>query len=466
MLIRKMLTAVLHYHQAVEMQRITLVFVTTILLALSPVATSAAGAPGDVTSLLSDLGSMSKSTFRFWQQYGIDGRYGGFHGTLNFAGSLVDPTSKTLVQTARHAWAFSFYHKYGPQAAGSPSPAAMAGTAYGFMRKHMLDPGTHLFYYSVSRDGRTILNPNKVLYALWFGIYGAAAYGRTFGDSAAVDAAMACFQVIDETWHNTTTGGYNELLSNNIPGGGRPYNPATTPDRLTPPTLNAILHGIEALTELYKSRPDDLVKKRLLELLNILCIKMITTDGIIYSDYTPSLDTQRWQPTARSVVNYGHLIETSWLVCNTLDVLLAAKAINPMVEAVYRQNMVTLGARTVTLGYDNQHGGFYDYGLPGEAPQSDKKIWWSQAEGALGLWNLYVHTKDLKYLQMLVQTVGFMKEYLRDSRYGEFLWQVEANGSSLSNYKPGPGMKGNAWKASYHILRMLVLLPRRIRAGS
>jgi mannobiose 2-epimerase len=339
----------------------------------------------------------------------------------------------------------------------------MAGSAYGFMRKHLLDPKTSLFYYSVSRDGRTVEKGDAVLYALWFSIYGAAAYGSTFSDAGAKGVAMACFQAIDRTWHNATTGGYNELLSNNIPGGNRPYDSATTPDKLIPSTLNAILHGIEALTELYKARPNDLVQNRLLELLHILCIKMVTAEGILYSEYTPGVGDQQWKPTPRAVVNYGHLIETSWLIYETLDVLQAAKVINPVILAAYQGKMIHLGARTVELGYDHKHGGFYDEGLPGRAPRSDKKIWWSQAEGALGLWNLYVHTKDPRYLHKVIQTVAFMRDFLNDSKYGEFLWQVEANGTS--NINDWPGVKGNMWKASYHSLRMLVLLPRRIRAG-
>jgi mannose/cellobiose epimerase-like protein (N-acyl-D-glucosamine 2-epimerase family) len=51
------------------------------------------------TALL--LGSCCLS---FWQQHGLDSEFGGFHGTLDRAGTPVSPTNKGLIEQTRHIW--------------------------------------------------------------------------------------------------------------------------------------------------------------------------------------------------------------------------------------------------------------------------------------------------------------------------------------------------------------------------
>lgn len=53
-----------------------------------------------------------------------------------------------------------------------------------------------------------------------------------FGTSAAKELALSTFKAADAKWHNSDTGGYNE-------GGKR--------------TLNALMHGTEALIALHKA---------------------------------------------------------------------------------------------------------------------------------------------------------------------------------------------------------------------
>lgn len=55
-------------------------------------------------SVLKDLGHIRENIYSFWQQLGPDERFGGFYGTLDRAGEPRAPTSKGLVQEARHVW--------------------------------------------------------------------------------------------------------------------------------------------------------------------------------------------------------------------------------------------------------------------------------------------------------------------------------------------------------------------------
>ena len=430
-----------------------------------------------------DLDILAGSTFRFWQRNGMDTDNGGFHATLDTSGKSIKPLDKGLVQTARHAWTFSYYHRLGAPATTDPSPARMARSAYEILVGKMLDKSTWMFHWSVSQDGRKVTNDAKVLYGQWFGMYATAMYGISFDDAAAKGIAMACFAAVDQAWHNSSTGGYNNLLSNSIgaaeqglevrarikPGAvslEAGFVPST-PDRIMPTDFNDVLHGIEALEMLYQATGDAVVKARLLELLHIICLHMPSgKDGLVFGEYIPAPSGQPWKRTPDAILNYGHMIEASWLVYETLDVLLAAKAISAKLAAQYQNAMLNLGAKAVDYGYDKKHGGFFDTGLPGKYPISDAKVWWTQAEGSVGLWNLYMRGgKNPMYLKMLGDTVNFIKKFLHDSRNGEQYWQVDSNGIYNPKNNPYPGIKGNRWKASYHTLRMLLLLPRRIRAG-
>lgn len=83
-----------------------------ILLALSAATQSTSQAPPAQeheaaalrTTILEGLAEVQERSLHFWQRWGLDSTHGGVHGTLDFAGQPVQPTSKGLVQQARHVW--------------------------------------------------------------------------------------------------------------------------------------------------------------------------------------------------------------------------------------------------------------------------------------------------------------------------------------------------------------------------
>ena len=72
---------------------------------------STSGSSSDPAALRSTLSSLADSTFRFWQLHGLDNDNGGFHGTLDRAGNPIEPRSKGVIQTGRHAFAMSIFHQ-------------------------------------------------------------------------------------------------------------------------------------------------------------------------------------------------------------------------------------------------------------------------------------------------------------------------------------------------------------------
>jgi hypothetical protein len=120
----------------------------------------------------------------------------------------------------------------------------------------------------------------------------------------------------------------------------------------------------------------------------------------------------------------GHNLESTWLVADTLDYLLAIHAINPATATRYRATAMDIGAAAVQQGYDAVHGGVFESGLPGQAPNSTLKVWWVQMESVMALYKLYQHSGDVGYLQKLAQSTGFVRQHVLDSTYGEMYWQV------------------------------------------
>jgi len=113
---------------------------------------------------------------------------------------------------------------------------------------------------------------------------------------------------------------------------------------------------------------------------------------------------------------------------------------------------MSIGAAAVRDGYDVQHGGVFESGLPTTGPQSKIKVWWVQAEAMLALWKLHQYYNQPEpassgstaqaaghggptgsapnYLDVLAHTVSFVREHQTDAAGGgEQFWQVRCRRS-------------------------------------
>lgn len=156
----------------------------------------------------------------------------------------------------------------------------------------------------------------------------------------------------------------------------------------------------------------------------------------------------------------GHNLEVTWLVADSLEYLESIQAINPALANQYLRTAMSIGAAAVRHGFDNIHGGLFEYGQPETGPQSLVKVWWIQAESTLALWKLYEYYNDMQYLRQLAATTHFTAKYVNDGQFGEQFWQVEPDGTYRSESDPAGGNKGNRWKASYHSSRATLFLQR------
>lgn len=146
------------------------------------------------------------------------------------------------------------------------------------------------------------------------------AYGQAFNNRTALQHGLRTFRAADKLWHNSSTGGYNELANNTFPPdietpGIKVSNPwkwynVTGP---IPSTLNNMMHGMEAFLVLHNATKDPLVLKRTLELVDIMCNRLERFDHMILGDYIPvgnineSKPKKLWQPSHGTMVNIGEL---------------------------------------------------------------------------------------------------------------------------------------------------------------
>lgn len=380
-----------------------------------------------ISNLRHRLDTLAVELIRFWRTHGEDREFGGFHGTLDRAGKPKEPTDKGLIQQSRHLWTWStWYERREP----TPEVRAIADRSYRFIVDHMRDDADGEFYFKVSRDGRTVTEPKKQLYAESFAIYALAAYGRVFASDEAKRLALACFRSIDQRSHDAEHRGYDQT---NDPG----WHSAGAAKE-----TNTHIHLLEAFTELYRATGDPMVKERLDELVDVTATDLFQpSDNYVHQEFL-----RDFSPFGPPRCSYGHDVETAWLFMD------AAAALGRPEDAVAADAATRMGRHASDVGFDPEYGGFFEEGAVGAPPDKLLKVWWVQAEALPGLWRLYRLSGEARHLERLERTLSYIETHQLDREFGELYWDTNPDGS------PGPHGtdKGEEWKTSYHGVRALV----------
>lgn len=371
--------------------------------------------------------ALAAESIEFWRTHGVDPEHGGFHGTLDRKGQPKEPSDKGLVQQSRHLWTFSTWYE---RREATPEVRAIADRSYRFIVEHMRDETDGEFYFKVSRDGQRVTEPKKQLYAESFAIYALAAYGRVFGVREALDHALRCFRSIDQRSHDAEHLGYDQ---SDDPGWLPPGAHKGT---------NTHIHLLEAFTELFRATGDGLVKRRLDELVTVTATRLFQPSG----NYVHQEFLRDFTPFGPARCSYGHDIETAWLLVD------AATALGRPEDPLAVDAATRMARHASDAGFDAEHGGFFEEGAVGAAPDERLKVWWVQAEALPGLWRLYRLTGEPRHLERLERTLTFIERHQRDAEFGEWYWDTHPDGA------PGPrgSDKGEEWKTGYHGVRALV----------
>ena len=146
------------------------------------------------------------------------------------------------------------------------------------------------------------------------------------------------------------------------------------------------------------------------------------------------------------VINPGHCIETSWFV---------------MEEAEHRQwdkDLLDMALRILNWsyewGWDKVYGGIINFrdcrNFPPQDYSQDMKFWWPQTETIIASLYAYWATKEERYINMHKEVSEWTFEHFPDREYGEWYGYLHRDGTVA---QPG---KGNIFKGSFHIPRMMI----------
>ena len=367
---------------------------------------------------------LTEKILPFWEKL-ADEEYGGYYGYVDKELLLVRDADKGCILNSRILWTFST----AARVMGDASLRPFADRAYAFLRRFQ-DEKNGGVYWSVTHDGRP-RDTTKHTYCQAFAIYGLAAYYRLTGNKEALEQAIALYRLIEEKCRDA--GGYgeayradfspesNEKLSENGVMAGR--------------TMNTLLHVLEGYTELYRAWPDAALREKGAQALSCFL-------RTIYNQSEHRLEVffDRDFHSLLNMQSYGHDIEASWLLWDSVTALLPQEEWAP-----YR-------AMCLDLAESVCQRAFTDHGLKNECVDGENnelRIWWVQAETMLGFANAYTLTGDAAWLDRLNTQWAAIQRLIVDKREkGEWYWSVYENGELTER----PMVE--EWKCPYHNSRM------------
>jgi mannobiose 2-epimerase len=210
--------------------------------------------------------------------------------------------------------------------------------------------------------------------------------------------------------------------------------------------MNTHLHVIVAYACLYKQWPDELLRNRIVGLLEIFDEYMIdinTGHLVLFFD-------ENWKEKP-DVISYGHDVEAAWLLQQCAEIINDDNWQNKMKKHAIQ---ITNAAME---GLDKDGGLWYEYD-----PEKDllikEKHWWPQAEAMIGFFNAWQVSGKADYLQLSLSSWSFVKQFISNREGGEWVWGVNEDHSVMKGKD-----KVGVWKCPYHNSRACMEIIKRIQ---
>lgn len=366
--------------------------------------------------------NLKENILPFWMEKVTDPA-GGFYGTVLNDGTAIPQAPKSAVMNARVLWAFSVaFRQY-----GLDSYRETADRAADYYINHFIDKEYGGTVWSVSADGE-IKDGSKQSYASAFGIYGLAEHFRATGNQASLDVAIALFRTLEDHSHDNVNGGYFETFKRDwSKPDPRPaaWRPAATK------TMNTQINMMKAYSTLYQVWPDEVLRERLFELMDIFRTRLYDKEG---KHLLVNCDDE-WN-SLEEIHYFGHDIETAWLLTETAEVL----GDEDLKQNIKKQ-VIELTDEAIASG------------LTPEGAMQDEKTsrgirerysWWSQCETIIGCINAWQITGDKKYFDTAWKNWEFVKAYFVDNEVGGWFKTI------TKDCQPANEPKANEWHGPYH----------------
>lgn len=380
---------------------------------------------------------LQQNILDYWLERMTDHEHGGYYGRIDGHDRLDATAPKGAVLNARILWSFAAAYRV----LGKPEYLDAAIRARDYIIDHFIDHEQGGVYWSVDYLGQP-LDTKKQTYAIGFAIYGMSELARATGDKQALDCAIALYHDIEKHAYDAVNGGYREALT-------RDWQPIadmrlSAKDENGSKTMNTHLHVIEPYTNLYRVWPLPELQQSIYRLLDVFSHRF-------YNPVTHHLDLffdDEWQGR-RNIQSFGHDIEATWLLYETLLVLGDQQAIDRL------RPLIASLAQAADEGLCPDGSMIYERWT--DSGETDRqRQWWVQCENIIGHTNLYQYYNDREALDIVFSCWQYVKEHLIDRQNGEWHWAIDDRGNiNLDDDKAG------FWKCPYHNTRMCLEILER-----
>ncbi len=384
-----------------------------------------------------ELQNELSAILNFWQENTIDKEFGGFYGKLDNSNKVFPTAPKGSVLNSRILWTFSAAYNLTENIAYLNT----AEMAFSYIIDHFVDKKYGGVYWTVDYKGAP-LDAKKQIYALSFAIYGLSEFYKCSKNKQAKELAIELYNLIVAHSYDTINDGYIEALSQDW----KEINDLrlSKKDANEKKSMNTHLHMLEGFANLYCIWPNEVLNKKIAELIHIFLDHIIdkkTNHLILFFD-------EKWNVKS-NIISYGHDIEAAWLLQEAAEVI----GDEELLEKVKTKSVLI--ANAAAEGLDKDGGLWYEYDAD-ENNLIKEKHSWPQAESMIGFFNAWQITGDESYLEKSLNSWRFTQEHILDKKNGEWFWGISENYSLMEEDKVG------IWKCPYHNGRACIELIHRI----
>ena len=390
-----------------------------------------------ILNLKTELTTELDNILGYWSKQTIDKKNDGFIGQIDCNEFKNFEAEKGSVLNARILWSFSAAYSI----TKNEDHKRLAKEAFEYIINHFYDTEFGGIFWSIHPD-KTPKDTKNQIYALAFTIYGMSEYYAISKDEKALEFTISLYKKIQEYSYDPINKGYFEAFT-------RDWQPIedlrlSDKDANEKKTMNTHLHIVEGYANLYKVWKDDILKKDIIELLEVIETYFINKK----TGHLKLFFNENWieKPDA---ISYGHDIEAAWLLLQCAEITENAALIKR-----YKKYAILLTDATFE-GIDPIDGGLWYELDPKDNKLMAEKHWWPQSELMIGFYNAFQLTNDKKYLDVVLKNWEFVKDYILDKKNGEWIWGIHQDYSKIEKDKAG------FWKCPYHNTRVCIELIHR-----
>ncbi|MGF1539689.1 MAG: AGE family epimerase/isomerase [Pleurocapsa sp.] len=358
----------------------------------------------------------------FWEQYSIDGEYGGYFSCLDHEGKVYD-TDKFIWLQNRQLWTFSMlYNRLEPR----ENWLQIAKSGADFLAKHGRDSQGN-WYFALNRQGQPLIQPYNV-FSDCFAAMAFSQYALASGEDGARKIALQAYNNVLRRQDNPK-GEYNKVYP-----GTRPMKTLAVPMILANLSLEMdwLLEG---------DRIDRVLDRTVAEVMEDF---LDSETGLMYENVTP--EGEHLDCFEGRLINPGHGIEAMWFIMDIAHRRHNKQLINQAVDVVLN---------ILNFSWDKEYGGIYYFmdakGYPPQQLEWNQKLWWVHLETLVALAMGYGFTGREECKTWYQKVHDYTWEHFADSNYGEWFGYCDRQGEVLLN------LKGGKWKGCFHVPRALYL---------